>query len=71
VVGLQEITGMEGNIITTQEIFAFQQRGIDREGQVRGRFVFGGVRPKFIERFRVAGVNVSPDLFDPTKAMEV
>jgi len=71
VVGLQEITGMEGNIITTQEIFAFQQRGIDREGKVRGRFVFGGVRPKFIERFRVAGVNVSPDLFDPTKAMEV
>jgi pilus assembly protein CpaF len=71
VVGLQEITGMEGNIITTQEIFAFQQRGIDREGRVRGRFVFGGVRPKFIERFRVAGVNVSPDLFDPTKAMEV
>jgi pilus assembly protein CpaF len=71
VVGLQEITGMEGNIITTQEIFAFQQRGIDREGRVRGRFVFGGVRPKFIERFRVAGVNVSPDLFDPTKVMEV
>jgi pilus assembly protein CpaF len=71
VVGLQEITGMEGNIITTQEIFGFQQRGIDREGKVRGRFAFGGVRPKFIERFRVAGVNVSPDLFDPTKAMEV
>ena len=71
VVGLQEITGMEGNIITTQEIFTFQQRGIDREGKVRGRFVFGGVRPKFIERFRVAGVNVSPDLFDPTKVMEV
>jgi pilus assembly protein CpaF len=71
VVGLQEITGMEGKIITTQEIFGFQKRGIDREGKVRGRFVFGGVRPKFIERFRVAGVNVSPDLFDPTKVMEV
>ena len=71
VVSLQEITGMEGNTITTQEIFAFHQRGIDREGKVRGRFVFGGVRPKFIDRFRVAGINVSPDLFDPTKAMEV
>ena len=71
VISLQEITGMEGNTITTQEIFAFQQRGIDQEGKVRGRFVFGGVRPKFIDRFRVAGIKVSPDLFDPTKAMEV
>ena len=71
VTSLQEITGMEGNTITTQEIFSFQQRGIDREGKVRGRFVFGGVRPKFIDRFRVVGIKVSPDLFDPTKAMEV
>ena len=71
VISLQEITGMEGNTITTQEIFAFHQRGIDQEGKVRGRFVFGGVRPKFIDRFRVAGIKVSADLFDPTKAMEV
>jgi pilus assembly protein CpaF len=71
VTSLQEITGMEGNTITTQEIFAFHQRGIDRERKVRGRFVFEGVRPKFIDRFRVAGITVSPDLFDPTKAMEV
>jgi pilus assembly protein CpaF len=71
ITSLQEITGMEGNTITTQEIFAFHQRGIDREGKVRGRFGFGGVRPKFIERFRVAGISVSPDLFDPTKATEV
>jgi pilus assembly protein CpaF len=71
VTSLQEITGMEGNTITTQEIFAFHQRGIDREGKVRGRFVFGGVRPKFIDRFKVAGISISPELFDPTKAVEV
>ena len=71
VLSLQEITGMEGNTITTQEIFSFQQRGIDQEGKVRGRFAFGGVRPKFINRFKVAGIKVSPDLFDPTKTMEV
>jgi len=71
VMSLQEITGMEGNTITTQEIFSFQQRGIDQEGKVRGRFAFGGVRPKFINRFKVAGIKVSPDLFDPTKTMEV
>jgi pilus assembly protein CpaF len=38
---------------------------------VRGRFAFGGVRPKFIERFKAAGIQVSPDLFDPGQAMEV
>jgi pilus assembly protein CpaF len=71
VMGLQEITGMEGNTITTQEIFAFHQKGIDQGGKVRGHFVFGGVRPKFIDRFKVSGIKISPDLFDPTKAMEV
>ena len=68
---LQEITGMEGNTITTQEIFSFQQRGIDPQGKVRGRFAFAGVRPKFIERFRAAGIKVSPDLFDPSKDVEI
>jgi pilus assembly protein CpaF len=71
VISLQEITGMEGNTITTQEIFSFQQKGIDPAGKVRGRFIFGGVRPKFIDKFKVVGIKVSPDLFDPTKAMEV
>jgi len=71
VVSIQEITGMEGNTITMQEIFSFQQRGIDTEGKVRGRFAFCGVRPKFIEKFKAAGVKVSPELFDPTKFMEL
>ncbi|HEJ83382.1 MAG TPA: CpaF family protein, partial [Desulfobacteraceae bacterium] len=71
VISLQEITGMEGNTITTQEIFAFDHKGIDQQGKVRGRFVFRGIRPKFIDRFRIAGIKVSPDLFDPANAMEV
>ncbi len=71
VMSLQEITGMEGNTITTQEIFSFQQKGIDQEGKVRGRFIFGGVRPKFMERFRAAGIRLSPDLFDPSNSIEV
>jgi len=71
VISLQEITGMEGNTITMQEIFAFQQKGIDPQGKVKGRFVFGGVRPKFIDKFKAMGVKISPDIFDPTKAIEV
>jgi pilus assembly protein CpaF len=70
-ISLQEITGMEGNMITMQEIFSFYQTQIDPEGNVKGRFKFHGVRPKFIEKFKVAGIPVSQDLFDPSKYMEV
>ncbi len=70
-ISLQEITGMEGNIITMQEIFSFQQTQIDPEGNVKGRFKFHGVRPRFIEKFKVAGIRVSQDLFDPSKYTEV
>ena len=68
---LQEITGMEGNIITLQEIFSFRQRTVDSDGRVRGQFVFQGVRPKFIEKFHMAGIRVSSQLFDPTRPIEI
>jgi pilus assembly protein CpaF len=68
---LQEIAGMEGNTITMQEIFSFQQRGIGQDGKVRGRFAFCGVRPKFMDKFAAAGIKVSPELFDPAKVVEL
>jgi pilus assembly protein CpaF len=68
---LQEITGMEGNVITLQEIFSFQQTTIDAEGKVRGRFKFCGVRPRFIDKFIATGIRVPDDLFDPTRVLEV
>jgi pilus assembly protein CpaF len=70
-VSLQEITGMEGNVITLQEIFSFKQQRIDTDGNVKGIFRFHGVRPKFIERFKVSGINVPMDLFDPSRALEI
>jgi pilus assembly protein CpaF len=70
-VSLQEITGMEGNVITLQEIFSFKQHRIGSDGNVKGIFRFHGVRPKFIERFKVSGINVPMDLFDPSKVLEV
>ena len=60
---------MEGNTITMQEIFSFQQKGIGPDGKVRGRFAFCGVRPKFIDKFRAAGIKVPPELFDPSKVL--
>jgi len=68
---LQEITGMEGNVITLQEIFSFQQRTIDSEGNIKGVLKFHGLRPKFIDKFKMAGIKVTDDLFDPTKSLRV
>jgi pilus assembly protein CpaF len=70
-VSLQEITGMEGNIITMQEIFSFDQSHIDPEGHVKGRFRFHGVRPKFCDRLQMAGVKLPQELFDPTQYVAI
>ncbi len=71
VTSLQEITGMEGEIITLQEIFKFEQVGLSDDRQVRGKFISTGVRPKFTEKFRALGIELSPDVFDPLKVYEV
>ena len=70
-ISLQEITGMEGNMITMQEIFSFKQTSIDSEGNVRGVFQFNGIRPKFLEKFRTSGIKVDNKKFDPSFKIEV
>jgi len=55
VVSFQELTGMEGETITIQEIFSFEQTGIGKDGQVKGRFAAKGIRPKFIENSNPSG----------------
>ena len=70
-ISLQEITGMEGNMITMQEIFSFKQTRIDSEGNVRGVFQFNGIRPKFLEKFRTSGIKVDNKKFDPSFRIEV
>lgn len=62
VVSLQEITGMEGDVITMQEVFAFRQSHIDQEGKVHGRFVSTGVRPFFFEAFEANDIPI-PEIF--------
>jgi pilus assembly protein CpaF len=71
IVSLQEITGMEGNMITLQEIFSFQQTGVTEMGEVHGRFRFHGVRPRFLDKFKAMGMKVPSGLFDPDKTFEV
>jgi pilus assembly protein CpaF len=64
---IQEITGMEGDIITMQEIYAFEQTGIAADGTVQGHFRATGIRPKFAERLRTYGIPLREELFDPSR----
>jgi pilus assembly protein CpaF len=63
-VSLQEITGMEGDVVTTQEIFKFERHGIGEDGEVLGQLIPTGIRPSFTERLRVAGIPLPADLFE-------
>src|SRR6185295_15590471 len=69
-ISVQEVVGMEGDLITLQELFTFQQTGLDENRKVKGRFKATGVRPKFAERLAAKGVALTPDLFDPQKVYE-
>jgi pilus assembly protein CpaF len=64
VTSVSEITGMEGDIITMQEIFMFEKLGVTQEGKVIGRFRATGVRPKMCERLRACGINLPADMFE-------
>ena len=63
VMAVTEIIGMEGSIVTTQDIFRFEQRTLDDDGKIRGSFVATGTRPKFASRLKQHGIHLSPDLF--------
>jgi len=69
-VSLQEITGMEGDVITMQEIYRFTQTGIAGDGSVKGFFRATGVRPKFMDRLKAYGISVPDDTFDPALIYE-
>ena len=64
VTSVSEITGMEGDVITMQEIFRFDKVGVGQDGRVLGRFVATGVRPKVCERLKTGGIVLPPEMFD-------
>jgi pilus assembly protein CpaF len=64
VTNITEVTGMEGEVVTLQDIFVFEKRGLSPEGRVLGRFAATGIRPKFYEKLLSAGIKLNPDLFD-------
>jgi pilus assembly protein CpaF len=64
VTSISEITGMEGDVITMQEIFMFEKLGMTQDGKVIGRFKATGVRPKVAERLKASGIHLPPDMFE-------
>ena len=63
VVKITEVQGMEGEIITLQDLFVFEKQGRDEEGNILGEFKATGIRPKFMDRFKESGLDLPSDLF--------
>ena len=63
IINISEITGMEGDIITMQDLFRFEQQGIDGDGRLRGEFVSEGLRPLCSEKLELNGIHLPMDLF--------
>jgi pilus assembly protein CpaF len=64
ITSISEITGMEGETITMQEVFIFDRKGVDKDGKVLGRFRPTGVRPRFAERLKIYGMQLPRSFFE-------
>jgi pilus assembly protein CpaF len=64
ITNITELSGMQGDVLTTQEIFAFEKSGVDSQGRVHGAFRGMGLRPRCLEIITTAGGALSPDIFD-------
>ena len=64
-VTLSEVTGMEGDVITMQDLFVFETQGVSARGEVQGQFKATGVRPHFEPRLTAVGIRLPQELFDP------
>ncbi len=64
-VSLQEITGTEGDVVSMQEVFRFEQTGVGADGRVQGHFTATGIRPRFAERLLTRGIELTEGLFEP------
>jgi pilus assembly protein CpaF len=67
ITSIQEVTGMEGDVLTMQEIFGYHQTGVDSDGKIIGHFQASGVRPRFTERLSSFGIQLPDRMFDPAR----
>jgi pilus assembly protein CpaF len=71
VVSLAEITGMEGDVVSMQDIFVYRKRGIRDNGEVLGEFIPTGIRPKFAEKLLVSGIQLPMSMFESAHLLGV
>jgi len=64
-----EISGMEGDTVTLQDIFLFKLDRVDEDGKVIGRMMPTGIRPSFLERFKMSGIELPNHLFNATEGI--
>ncbi|HSW45404.1 MAG TPA: CpaF family protein [Phycisphaerae bacterium] len=64
ITGVTEVIGMEGDVVTLQDIFSFEQQGMDNNGRAYGRIVSTGIRPTFLDRLKTSGCSISPAFFE-------
>ena len=64
VISISEVAGMEGDTIMLQELFAYQREGVDEQGNITGRFVATGIRPRFAEKVKASSHDIDPRIFD-------
>jgi pilus assembly protein CpaF len=69
-ISISEITGLEGEMISMQDVFTFKQTGVGTDGAVKGYFQASGMRPRFMERLKSRGIVLPESLFDPSRRME-
>jgi len=69
-ISIAELTGMEGEVITMQEIFRFRQSGVSSDGIIQGRFESTGIRPRFLDQVMAHGITLSSELFRPDARFE-
>ena len=62
---ITEVQGMEGNVITLQDIYVYRQTGVEKDGTVKGKFEATGIRPKFIDKLIAGGITLSAEIFEP------
>jgi pilus assembly protein CpaF len=67
VTAITEVAGMEGQVVTLQDLFTFVQDSVDEEGKIHGRMAPTGIRPSFAERFASAGINLPEGIFVTTR----
>lgn len=60
---ITEVQGMEGDIIVLQDIFKYEQKGLDSKGKVKGEFVYTGIMPRFVQKLKEKGINIPQDIF--------